>query len=970
MNLKRRGSKTLFLMAVYMAFLLFQSAAFGEQPMAETKQNDADELRSVVKDYSGRESSFVQYLKKIESKPYATELILLPASEGLLSLESTERIMDDTENSSVLLKTNGWMEWHFTAKESAVFLLRPEYMAGAGKGNKPVMDISLDGEVPYNELTNYALSRVYCDKAARQDNKGNDLIPEQTEVVRWQDRQLWDVIGLSGQALCVYIEKGEHTIRIVCKQESLFIRKMTLGVKADIPTPEEAMAVYRQNDYKEITPFFKKFQAEKTFEKSDVVLYPLYDRNSPATEPYHLTQIRRNTIGRSNWSKNGMWITYEIEDIPEDGLYYMTIKYRQLDAVDVTVFRNIYINGEILSSAFENVSFFYGINWNRKTISDKDGQPCPLYLKKGRNEIRMEVSPGRYTKVLQMVDYANYRLNQMYAQMVMVTGTNPDRYRDYYLDKEIPGLLDSFKEQAGILHKAADLFDSISGEKSSNSEVIQSMAYRLDSFIKEPNTIPLRISSYRDGISSLSSWLNNMIGQPLEMDYFIIHSADSKLPSPEASFFENIKHFFGAFIASFFEDYNIIGEKSSQKNTIDVWANVGRDQIQVLKNLIMDDFTPASGINVNLSVVQAGFIEATLAGRGPEVAIAIARGQPVNLACRGALLDFERYSGFEDMKSRFADTAMVPYQFNKKTYGIPCTQTFYMLFYRKDILEQMNIKIPKTWDDIFEAVPKLQRSHMTIGLPYSVISAATAVDNGLGAKDLFATLLLQNGGAFYNDDFTASKLDSEIAVNVFKNWCDFYTKYGFDLAYDFYTRFKTGELPIGIASYEMYNTLSVAAEEIRGLWGMASIPGTRRSDGSISHAEAGAGTAVVIFKNTADAEKCYKFVDWWTSNDIQQRFCTTLENLLGPAGRFPTANLDAFSKLSWSGSELEMITKQRQNVFELPEIPGSYYVSRSIDNAFRAVIFDGKNPRETFEKENRNINREITRKHRELGLAE
>ena len=59
-----------------------------------------------------------------------------------------------------------------------------------------------------------------------------------------------------------------------------------------------------------------------------------------------------------------------------------------------------------------------------------------------------------------------------------------------------------------------------------------------------------------------------------------------------------------------------------------------------------------------------------------------------------------------------------------------------------------------------------------------------------------------------------------------------------------------------------------------------------------------------------------------------------------------------------------MLTTQRENVIELPEIPGSYYVSRSIDNAFRAVLYDKKNPRETFEKENRNINEEIARKRR------
>ncbi len=55
-------------------------------------------------------------------------------------------------------------------------------------------------------------------------------------------------------------------------------------------------------------------------------------------------------------------------------------------------------------------------------------------------------------------------------------------------------------------------------------------------------------------------------------------------------------------------------------------------------------------------------------------------------------------------------------------------------------------------------------------------------------------------------------------------------------------------MPIGIASYEMFNTLSVAAQEIRGLWGMAPVPGTIREDGTVDTSEAGAGSAAVIFK--------------------------------------------------------------------------------------------------------------------------
>lgn len=924
-----------------------------------------DQTNENIPDYSGRSDGFVRYLAAIADRPAADVTLTLNAADAALSPTLSEKLEGE---SAVQIESGGYVEWTFSADKSGVYEIGLSYCASEGKGRKPQITLELDGHVPYTEASHYELSRVYRDAGPiEQNDKGDDLIPEQVEVERWQNRSLLDTAGLSGRCLCLYLSEGVHTLRLTCDSESLYVRTLTLSPGSTVPTDAEKAETYQKEGYRQVEGFFKIYQAETALEKSDVVLYPTYDRTSPATQPYDAVRVRRNTIGKGNWSEPGMWISYLIDDIPEDGLYYITFKFRQADAIGVTTFRNIYINDSIPSQAYQNVPFPYGVDWNQKTVVDENGEPCPVYLTAGENELRMEVSLGPYVEAMQMVDDSIYELNRLYTQIVMITGTTPDSYRDYELDKEIPGLLDAFQEQADALYAAASLFESLGGEEKSQSEDILGMARRLESLIREPRSIQKRLSSFREGISALSSWLYDRTSQPLELDYLIVHSAGQDLPSPRASFWQQVTHFFKTFFASFLEDYNTVGGDGTGES-ITVWANIGRDQIQVIKNLVVDQFTPKTGIDVTLSVVQTGFIEATLAGRGPDVAIGMARGQPVNLACRNALLPFDAYKGFEGMQKRFADTALVPYQYNGQTYAIPCTQTFFMLFYRKDILSEMGIAVPQTWTDIMETVPKLQRSHMTIGLPYAVISAATAVDNGLGAKDLFATLLLQNGGTFYNEDHSATQLDSEASMSAFKTWSDFYTKYGFDLVYDFYTRFSTGEMPIGIASYEMFNTLSVAAQEIRGLWGMAPVPGTIREDGTVDRSEAGAGSAAVIFKKAASPDNCYQFVDWWTSNETQTDFCTAVENQLGPGGRYATANLAAFSAQPWSSEELTMLTTQRENVVELPEIPGSYYVSRSIDNAFRAVLYDKKNPRETFEKENRNINEEIARKRRELGL--
>lgn len=59
-----------------------------------------------------------------------------------------------------------------------------------------------------------------------------------------------------------------------------------------------------------------------------------------------------------------------------------------------------------------------------------------------------------------------------------------------------------------------------------------------------------------------------------------------------------------------------------------------------------------------------------------------------------------------------------------------------MMFYRQDILGEMGIEVPKTWDDVYELLPKLQNKHMGIGLP-------NIEENNI---DMFTTLLYQQGG--------------------------------------------------------------------------------------------------------------------------------------------------------------------------------------------------------------------------------
>ena len=89
---------------------------------------------------------------------------------------------------------------------------------------------------------------------------------------------------------------------------------------------------------------------------------------------------------------------------------------------------------------------------------------------------------------------------------------------------------------------------------------------------------------------------------------------------------------------------------------------------------------------------------------------------------------------------------------------------------------------------------------------------------------------------------------------------------------------------------------------------------------------------------------------------------------MGSAARYPTANVEAMETIAWDRSTQEALTEQWQYVKAIPEVPGGYFTSRYFDFAFRDVVLDGKDVRETMVSSAREINNEIRNKRQEFKL--
>lgn len=825
--------------------------------------------------------------------------------------------------------------------------------------NKQIqISLMIDSEYPFNEAVEIELPRIFADASdIRVDSVGNEIAPKQAQVFDMQRAALKNTNGYYDSEYLFYFTQGEHTVTVTGGDAPFILGAVHLMGERAVPEYEDYLAAHSGKD---TSGLLIKVQAENAKQKSDSVLYPNYDRVNAATEDQNgetndPKYIRINTIGGNLWKTPGQWISWEIE-VPQTGWYNLGLKYRQNYLDGLFTSRDIYIDGEILHDGLQGVKFNYDDEWQTMTLQDPDGEAMKLWLEAGTHELRMEVTMGDFSETLRTLSDCIFDVNELYRRIIMITSTSPDSYTDYFLTERIPDLLTVMERSRDTLSAQIESITAISGGKGSKTSTLDTLRVQLDTFLDDPEEITNRLSNFKDNISAMGSWLVDIQSQALQLDYLFIKSPDVATPGAEADFFTNTAFAFQRFLASFDSTTAVMsGEGGEEAPRVKVWlsaGSAGRDQAQVLKDLIDESFTPETGIIVDLELVQGSLIEATLAGRGPDVALLVAEDQPVNFAIRGALYDLSQFDDFEEITPRFYDAAMEPFWYNGGCYALPDTQVFNMLFYRTDVFEDLGVKAPDTWADFYDLLPIIQRNNLQITV-----------------QDIFPTLYFQRGGSYYNESGTLSLLDTPTAIEAMKTYTDLYTTYGFEVKTDFYSRFRSGELVMSIQPYNMYNQLMVAAPEISGLWEMVPIPGTVMEDGSVNRAQNTAISGSIMLDSAKNKEAAWEFMKWWSRAEVKASYGISLEGLMGPSARFTPANIDTMALLPWSNDELEGLMAAMELCVGIPQLPGSYYTSRGLTNAFRTIVYSDGTPQSVMKLQTRYINEEITRKREEFGLT-
>jgi len=916
----------------------------------------------------GIEGSYTHYIKQYEGWQKPKAEIQVDATEGFKA-ENTECAVSriDGKNALVWADEKGTVEWQFSVGQKGLYALEMTYFGMEGTGSQLEFELQIDGKIPFTEALQLSMTRLFKDETSEwpQDKSGNDLRVPQLEIRQWISASFRDFNGYVNGNYLFALDEGVHTLKLSAVKEPIAIASFRFYNEDDIVDYQAYMKTQPKAEY---TGECLVFEAEKPAWKTSTMLYPISDRSDPMTSPSDPVAKKLNSIGGENWATPNQSIAWNFE-APEDGYYMLAFRFKQNYLRGMNVYRSIAIDGKVPFSELSEVSFPYGVGWQKKIVGDD--KPYFIYLTKGPHTLTMTPNSGEMAELITAVNYAVSQLNSLYRRIIMITGTTPDIFRDYFLQEAIPGMTDILRDTAVLLRSVENRVNQLTGNSGTEAATLARMADQLESFVRIPNTIPARLTTFRDNIVTMSSWMLAISRQSLQLDRVYICPKGGKLPDMQSSFFEKATYHLKAFFGSFFTDYETIGGlMDNGEKIITVWIASGRDQAEVLKELIDSKFTRSTGIAVNLRLVQGGLMQAVMARKGPDVAIMLGHGDPVNYAMRGAALPLDGLKGFDDVISKFRETSMKPYFYNGRYYGLPNSQNFFMLFYRTDIFGELGLVPPETWDDLLKVAETLQRKNMNIGLPYVSLDAYASVSTGIGGTSFFPTLLVQNGIGLYSEDEKTTTLNTPEALAAFKTWTDYYTQYGFPLYKDDFNRFRSGEMPLVITNYTFYNQLDTAAPEIRNLWEMELIPGTIQKDGTVTRKTTASGTTGIIIATTKDTESSWEFLKWWNSSEIQSDYGLQIENVLGPAGRYNPANTEAISYLPWTGRELDIIKSQWEEVVELPEPPGSYYVSRNIDNAFKAVYFNHENYREALNYWNKQINDELQRKREEFHITQ
>ncbi|MFF2090550.1 extracellular solute-binding protein [Paenibacillus sp. NPDC058174] len=852
----------------------------------------------------------------------------------------------------------GSVEWKLNAPQEGWYELHFKYKAMPGSNASIVRGIQIDGKYPFAEAERIELERLWKDsKFPYERNEiGQQVRPSQMEIVEWREKAAVHYAA-SSEPLLFHLGKGEHTLKLVGVREPVIIAELSFQPPKAIPSYEEYKRLHPETSASE--EWFAVMEAEEVKQKSSIAIQTDF-WSEPHISPDPKGRITYNVLGGQRWRLPGEWVEWSM-NVPKDGWYEIDLKAFQDYRNGFEAYRTLSIDGEV---PFREM-LHYGLPTKKefviKTLANKEGESYSFYLTEGEHTLRLTSDSSLVQPVFlalrdtlaELADYdrhvrlltGNYSKSGFDAN-IDSTRTWDMRKLDPQVEQTIAGLIKRLQDVRGYI-------DGLNGVDSDLSQAIKSSTALLEKMAVDVNEIPVKVNDFSTIQNNIGTWLATLTQQPLLLDYIVIKTPGTDTGLKTASALARVPYAVTDFARSFYLDYDT--RKHNKEEALTVWVQRGRDYAELLRELVDQDFTPKTGIQVNINLMPNPnmLILGNAAGEVPDVALGVGESTPADYAMRDAVADLSQFPDFKEVFDRFIPGVSRSMVYDEGVYGLPEVQNFQVMFYRTDIFENLGLTAPDTWEDLFKLLPTLQENGMTMSYP----------------KADFTTLFFQNGAEVYSPDGLQAQLTSEGGQYAFKRWTDLYKKYNLPIDIPaFFQHFRDGDIPIGIADFNTYVQLLVAAPEITGHWKIAPLPGVKQEDGTVERWSPQGVSAAVIMEKSDNKDEAWQFLDWWTSAEVQTQYASDIESFYGLEFRWNTANVEAMKSLSWPSDDLAALREQSRWAKNMPYVPGYYFLTREMEFAWNRTVMENIPAQDSLEQAQLSLQREMNRRQGNFGI--
>lgn len=904
--------------------------------------------------------------KSYSAKEYSGSSVVINMENAILP-EYAELLTDNNYNYSnkvVSLKHSDKLKLEVEVPETALYQLSFDYLSYDTSILPIEFSLKVDNEYPFYETRSLSFETTWVSsEGSNLDRYGNEIVTLPDKLIRWETKALKDASYRYSTPLLVELRKGTHEFSIGVNEGTFLLGNITLE-------KPEKVAQYTGSNIAEGNELIT-IQGEDFFERNNSSIHATGEFDG-AVFPLSAKETVLNTLDGDSFKEAGQEITYSFH-VENSGYYYIGMNYRQSDKNDFPVFVNWKVDGVIPNTAFNNYAVDYTSKYKTTSLTDSDNNNLSVYLEKGDHTISLSISADYLRDALERVDRIMNGVNDLSLEVTKVAGTNKDKYRDLKITRYIPNVQETLygwvDELYDIAGQATQYVDAESAEDVAAFAYLIIAAKQLKSLGDKPNELVYRVDELSTSVNSINTQIANFIDlinkNNLSIDRLYIYQKDAKLPK-KLGFLKGLLLSIQRFFYSFF------GQSYSAANTnkehVQVWVNRPRQYVEIMQKMVDEQFTPQTGIEVDLSIMTDAnkLVLSNASGDTPDIATGINYSIPFELAIRGALVDLTKFSNYREIFGRYSEGILVPSVIGEGLYSLPETMNFYVMFTRTDVLEKLGMTAPNTMEELVGMLPDLQMRGLNVFYP---TAAMLAMRNYHGVTPL----IFQNGGSLYGDTALDLLVDSEETISGITELTELFTLYNLPVDVpNFYQHFRNGDLPIGIADFNSYNLILNAAPEIANSWSVSLIPGVvDETTGEVKRYMSGGAESTVMFaSDDAREQRAWEFMSWWSSADVQAEFGQMLQIMYGDEYIWPTANIEAFNRLPFPSSDKDIIMEQASYILEAPRLLGGYMLERELSNAFNDIVVNGETLRSRVDDVVKTVNRETLRKLEEFGYVD